>query len=165
MITNTFHTQIRSETETQSRKILVVDDENLLSFAISLELNKAGYETKTAGNGRQALDMILSAMEGEDQVPFDLLLTDINMPVMSGLELLAELQEREINIPVVIMTGNASGYQDQLASSERFGFLEKPFTPYQLVDEVRRALETRDLIMTGVNSRSEGEPRFLEVSR
>jgi len=99
-----------------------------------------------AGNGRHALDMILSALEGEDQVPFDLLLTDINMPVMSGLELLAELQEREINIPVIVMTGDPENHKDLPASSGRFGFLEKPFTPWQLVDEVRGAFKINDRV-------------------
>jgi CheY-like chemotaxis protein len=145
MITKALQINMDREEQIINRKVLVVDNEFIVGIAASLELNRAGYETRTASNGRQALEMILGAMEGENQVPFDLLLTDINMPVMSGLELLAELRKREINIPVVIMTGNASDCQDLRASSGRLSFLKKPFSTVQLIDEVKNILAKHGL--------------------
>jgi two-component system CheB/CheR fusion protein len=157
LISNAQHIQFRSEKDVLNRKVLVVDDEYLVSLTASLELNMAGYETKTAGNGRQALEMILGATEGEDQVPFDLLLTDINMPVMSGLDLLSELRNREIKIPVVLMTGRPEHCRQLPISSGQYGFLEKPFSPYQLVDEVGRAFKTHDQESTCLRYQKYGE--------
>jgi CheY-like chemotaxis protein len=123
----------------------VVDDQLFVSLAVGLMLKGAGYEFTTASNGRQALELILGAIEDKGQMPFDMVLTDIDMPVMSGVELLAELEKRGITIPVVVMTGNADDYRDLIATSDRVGFLEKPFSSNKLIDEVKNILSKHRL--------------------
>ena len=83
---------------TGKKKILVVDDDALVLSILSSLLSESHYEVETAENGKQALATL------DDS--FDLLLSDLEMPEMSGLELLESLRKSKNNIPVVILTGN-----------------------------------------------------------
>jgi len=83
---------------TGKKKILVVDDDALVRSILSSLLSESHYEVETAENGRQAL----AALDDS----FDLLLSDLEMPEMNGLELLASLRKSKNSIPVVILTGN-----------------------------------------------------------
>jgi two-component system, sensor histidine kinase and response regulator len=83
---------------TGKKKILVVDDDALVLSILSSLLSESHYEVETAENGKQALVIL------DDS--FDLLLSDLEMPEMSGLELLESLRKSKNNIPVVILTGN-----------------------------------------------------------
>jgi signal transduction histidine kinase len=83
---------------TGKKKILVVDDDALVLSILSSLLSESHYEIETAENGKQALATL------DDS--FDLLLSDLEMPEMGGLELLESLRKSKNNIPVVILTGN-----------------------------------------------------------
>ena len=80
-----------------SRKILIVDDEYEMRVALETTLKREDYQLVCAEDGKQALEYF------ENQT-FDLVLTDVRMPRLSGLELLLAVKERSPNIPVVIMT-------------------------------------------------------------
>jgi two-component system, sensor histidine kinase and response regulator len=80
------------------KKILIVDDDSLVLSILSSLLSESHYEVETAENGKQALATL------DDS--FDLLLSDLEMPEMDGLELLKSLRKSKNNIPVVILTGN-----------------------------------------------------------
>lgn len=82
-----------------NKRILVADDESHMIRVIKLFLERAGYKVDTASNGQEALDSILLD-------PPDLLLTDINMPRMTGQQLCMELQKQlpERKFPIFVMT-------------------------------------------------------------
>ena len=113
------------------RVLLVDDDEALLAVGSAL-LAAMGVRTVTASNGREALEAVLE--RGND---FDLVIMDMTMPEMSGLEAYRKLRLIDTQLPVII----CSGYDDSLAGEEiadddRASFLEKPYKP----DTLRKAL-------------------------
>jgi EAL domain-containing protein (putative c-di-GMP-specific phosphodiesterase class I) len=80
-------------------RILIVDDEAILREVYTGFLAAGGYLVESAGGGKEALDLL-----GRER--FDLILTDIAMPDMDGLQLLRAVRERDLDIPVVLVTGN-----------------------------------------------------------
>lgn len=104
------------------KRILVVDDEEIIRDVISSKIQKSlGYEVVEAGNGVEALRHV------EEAIP-DLIVTDIKMPEMTGIELLGEIRKRRLNVPVIILTGY--GTMEDAISAIRLGaksFIKKPF--------------------------------------
>jgi len=86
-------------TEPTSGNILIVEDEPALRELYATLLVEAGHRVETAAGGRQAMDLLGNGR-------FDLILTDISMPDMDGLQLLRAVRERDLDIPVVLVTGN-----------------------------------------------------------
>jgi two-component system NtrC family sensor kinase len=128
-------------------KILVADDrrENLLFLANSV-LRPEGYEVLTAVDGKQALDKALAEKP-------DLIITDLKMPRMSGLEMLAALRKGGADIPVILTT--FYGSEQAAIQAFRLGardYIIKPYEVKEMLESVERALmerrlrrETRDL--------------------
>ena len=83
--------------ENNLKKILIAEDEIMYSKPLSLKLQNAGFEVKVAINGEEALNFI----KGEH---FDLLLSDIVMPKMTGFELLEEIQKQDLKIPAIVLS-------------------------------------------------------------
>jgi CheY-like chemotaxis protein len=113
--------------------VLVVDDDDELRELIALHLNAMGYETCEAGDGVAALEVV---HEGK---PLSLMLLDLRMPRMNGLELLDRLrsEHRLDGIPVVVLTGDGQAGRQALASGAR-DFLVKPIDPEDLRNVVHR---------------------------
>ena len=80
-----------------SERILIVDDEEGMRRLLGRVLSREGYETTTVASGAEALQHVARER-------FDLVVTDIKMPEMDGLELLAELKEYEPSLPIIVMT-------------------------------------------------------------
>ncbi len=118
-----------------SERILLVEDEDAVRKLAARVLERAGYEVHTAADGTDAL-VLLREVEG-----VDLLITDMVMPGLSGRELAERVRDHTPALPVIYMSGytadEAIRDQDQRAGT----FLEKPFTPDQLVQHVRDALD------------------------
>lgn len=116
-------------------KILVAEDEPLMSAAISGRLRSEGYEVIVALDGREAL----KAIESENP---DLIITDILMPFTSGLELIGVVKSNPtFNIPVIVLSG--MGQEATVMEAFELGaddFLTKPFNPGELSMRVKRAL-------------------------
>ena len=113
--------------------VLVVDDEAPLREVLSRSLGREGYRVLLARDGREALSFLDS---GE---AVDLLVTDIAMPVMDGLELVRRVQARYPGVGILMMTGCL----DQPPSGwEHLDLLRKPFRLVELSAEVRRLLAT-----------------------
>lgn len=117
-----------------SKCILVVDDDamNLKRTKMILERE---YRVLLAESGREALDKIKSE-------EIDLVLLDIAMPVMDGLETFQLMKESSVNIPVIFLT--ASGYEDDVRTAISMGavnYLKKPFFPNELLKRVAMGLE------------------------
>ncbi len=87
------------------KKILVADDEMAIRLLYSEELKEEGYEVYTASNGREALEIV-------DSVPLDLVILDIKMPEMDGIEALRQIKERHPSLPVVLSTAYGEYKQD-----------------------------------------------------
>lgn len=115
-------------------RILIVDDKTVLCTLLEMILRKEGFETRGAGSAEKALELIDS---GES---FDLILTDIMMPKMNGIEFVKVLHEREIATPVIAMTGAAPGISSDQIRDNFNGFLKKPFTNKELVLTVKASL-------------------------
>jgi DNA-binding NtrC family response regulator len=120
-------------------RILVIDDERAILDTVGILLRGEGFETHLLQNGREALDRL-------DQIRPDIVLTDIRMPAISGLEILEAVRTRDPEVPVILMTAQASLQSAVKAVNEgAFYYLQKPFGNDDLVVLCRRACETRRL--------------------
>jgi len=135
-------------------KILVVDDDRRICDLLVETLEAIGYQASGAGSARAALKKIESER-------FDLVISDIVMPEMSGIELLTELQKKNAALPVVMITGNA--YEDVLKGARSAGasaLLTKPFRISQIEQAMEEALGKKaDALAVLV---VEDDPIFLE---
>jgi DNA-binding NtrC family response regulator len=121
-------------------RVLVVDDERRQSDILQMILEAEGYETTAAGNGRQALQ---AARAGA----FDVVLTDLKMPDLNGIELLGEILKLQPSPLVVLMT--AHGTIDSAVDAMRngaFDYLTKPLEKDELLVVLRRAMERTHLV-------------------
>ena len=127
-----------------SRKhILVADDEQNTLMTMQFILEVADYEVTTVGNGRAALDKILKSRNTDS--PIDLLVTDIQMPGLTGVELIDEINRLKINIPLLAITGY--GNRELIAELINRGCdkcLDKPIDEAELVECVAALLGKRD---------------------
>ena len=118
-----------------AQHILVVDDDPGIRDVVTMALNDEGFPVVTAANGCQALASIAAARP-------DLVFLDLNMPVMTGWEVLARLQAARADIPVVFMTAEAGG-QAEATRCHADGYLGKPFDLDDLLTLVTRCLPGR----------------------
>ncbi len=117
------------------KKILVIDDEDIVRTSCSRTLAPAGFEVRLARNGVEGLKIL-------EEGPFDLVLTDLKMPDMDGIEVLRKIKETWPAVEVIIITG----YQtvDTAVKAIKLGafdYIEKPFTPDALITAVSKALD------------------------
>ncbi len=126
--------------QTKSANILVVDDEELIRSSLSRYLEKKGYHVQTAENGEKALEKMAD-------FEFDLVITDLKMPIMDGRVLLKIMSERHNDIPRIVLT--AVGSDDDILHALKTGaydFLSKPIVDYKLLYySVARAVERKRL--------------------
>lgn len=125
------------ETET----ILVVDDDEDIVNLIERHLSNKGYEVLTAYDGEQAISLL-------EKTNFDLVITDLKMPKIDGMEVLRRAKEKDTNIEVVILTGH--GTMDSIIEALRdggaFDYLHKPlYNIKQLSFVTRKAMERKRL--------------------
>ncbi len=117
-------------------RIIVVEDANQTRRSISTVLEGAGFIVHQAKNGLEAMDKLLSY---DDSNQFDLLLTDIFMPVMTGLELMRLIQQRKIFLPIVAITGYSDKeLVDQLDRLNCHHVIDKPFNSDVLLSTVKQ---------------------------
>ena len=120
-------------------RILVVDDEVSILNTLEILLRREGFEVSVAKSGREALERF-------EEWPPDVVLTDIRMPGVTGLDLLAQIRERDPETPVILMTAQATLQSAvQAVNQGAFYYLQKPFVNGELVALCRRAAETREL--------------------
>lgn len=87
------------------KKILVADDEMSIRLLYSEELKEEGYEVYLASNGKEALEIV-------EKVPLDLVILDIKMPEMDGIEALRQIKEKHPDLPVLLSTAYGEYKQD-----------------------------------------------------
>jgi DNA-binding NtrC family response regulator len=118
-------------------KILVIDDESIVRTSCSRSLTPEGYDVKLSQNGADAMKML-------EEESFDLVLTDLKMPDIDGIEVLKMIKQRWPQTEVIVVTG----YQtvDTAVKSIKLGafdYLEKPFTPDSLIAAVNNAMANK----------------------
>ncbi|WP_282366079.1 sigma-54-dependent transcriptional regulator [Pseudomonas sp. PS02290] len=121
--------------------VIVVDDEAPIRQAVEQWLTLSGFEVRLFSRAEDCLAQLPEHFPG-------VILSDVRMPGMDGLQLLAELQRRDRDLPVILLTGH--GDVPMAVDAMRDGaydFLEKPFTPETLLGSLRRALEKRALVL------------------
>jgi len=118
-------------------KILAVDDSASMRQMVAFTLKGAGHEVTDAVDGKQALDIAQTQS-------FDLVLTDVNMPILDGITLTKELRALEAYrfTPILILTTEAGmDKKQQGRAAGATGWLVKPFNPEQLLATVRKVLD------------------------
>jgi two-component system response regulator AtoC len=141
------------------RRVLVVDDEENIRLVLRTLLRKNGYEVAVADNGETALAQV-------DAFAPDVILTDVRMPKMGGLDLLAALRERESPATVIVMS--AYGNVDLALEAMKAGaydYVSKPFKPDEIVLVLRKAEERESLRRENRALREQirGEQRFETI--
>jgi CheY-like chemotaxis protein len=115
---------------TPSKKILVVDDEQLVCDAVKMMLAFDGHDVQTANSGKEALELF-------DKEKYDLVITDFSMPIMKGDELAASIKIRAPKQPVLMITAYAEMLQSSGTPLTGVDFMiSKPF----LLDDLRAAI-------------------------
>ena len=122
-----------------AERILIVDDEDGMRRLLGRVLTREGYDVTTVGSGADALRQV-------SRERFDLVVTDIKMPEMDGLELLKELKDYEPSLPIIVMT--AYGTVENAVQALRLGaydYIAKPFETAELQFRLQRIIERRHL--------------------
>ncbi len=140
-----------------SEKILVIDDEQSILNTLEILLRGEGFQVDVRTKGQEALDQW-------SEIDPDIVLTDIRMPGVSGMDVLAAVRDKDPEVPVILMTAQAS-LQSAIEAVNRgaFYYLQKPFSNDDLLALVRRAGENRVLKRENVQLKKEIKRR--DVSR
>jgi two-component system, OmpR family, phosphate regulon sensor histidine kinase PhoR len=138
--------------------LLIVDDEKVIREGIQRLLAREAHRLTLVENGAQAWQLL-------QQETYDLVLLDLMMPEMNGLELLERLQEKDPERMVIIITGQAT-VELAVEAMKRgaYDIVTKPFTPDQLRLVVRRALEKRALQIEAEGLRREREKSLMDIA-
>ncbi len=145
-------------------RILVADDDAVIREGLRRILSAEGYEVETVSNGRAALERL-------DQQRFKLLVTDLKMPGMSGLEVLQALRSCQPELPVILITGYAA--IDNAVEAMKNGatdYISKPFANEEIVSKVKNAMESRAVLIDDIclwreMTETQGFDRLLGDSR
>ncbi|NDY42166.1 response regulator [Dissulfurirhabdus thermomarina] len=114
------------------KRILVVDDEESIHLLYREELEEEGYEVSTAMSGEEALEVF-------DAEHPDLVVLDINMPGMDGIEVLRQMKEKKPDVPVILSSAYPE-YKQDLASWASDDYIVKSFNLDELKASIRRHL-------------------------
>jgi two-component system alkaline phosphatase synthesis response regulator PhoP len=124
-----------------ARTILIVDDESHILQVLSIKLRNAGYEVLTAADGEEAFELACNESPA-------LIITDFQMPYMTGLELCRSLagHEKTTSIPVVMLTARGYALDDEdLKIGNIRDVLSKPFSPRAVLQKVEALLNSTDV--------------------
>ncbi len=138
-----YKTDLFFGSSTGNGRILVVDDEPDIRRVVRLTLQKAGYDVLEAENGEKAIDIINA---GENRVMLDVVICDIRMPKINGVEAIAYFRNAYPRVPLIVLTGFPD--TDMAASFMRDGvvdYLVKPVEGDKLRAAVERAMERREI--------------------
>lgn len=143
---------------TETVNILVVDDEKGIREGCRRILSSEGYGVDVAENGKAGLEMVRGK-------PYDLILVDLMMPVMGGLELMEQVRQIDPGIILVVITGFATVETAVEAMKHgAYDYIPKPFNPDQLLAVLNRGLDKRRLTIEKEKLREERDQRLLEVA-
>ncbi len=115
---------------TDKIKILIIDDEEVVCSSCERFLIEEGYDVQTVYNGRDGINLI-------DKNNYDIVITDLKMPGMSGMEILEYVRDRRPDIQVIMITGysTAANAEESLRKGAA-DYIQKPFAPSELLSVV-----------------------------
>ena len=119
-----------------SKKILVADDEAHILYVVSMKLRNAGFEVITAVDGEEALELCTTEHP-------DLLITDYQMPLLTGLDLCKRMRQQPLtrDIPAMMLTARGFDIEPQeMAEAGVSAVLAKPFSPREVLQKVNELL-------------------------
>lgn len=124
------------------QKILVVDDEELVRKTIELQLKDSGYEIVMAEDGEQAIQLL----KNEQDLTIDVIICDVRMPKVNGVEAVAYIRQEHPSIPVIVLTG----FPDvklavNFMEKGVFDYLVKPVEKEKLIETVAKAAIQRSI--------------------
>ena len=125
------------------KRVLVVDDEIHIVHVVAIKLRNNGYEVLSADNGAEAFELACNERP-------DIIVTDYQMPVMSGLELLEKLRQRQEtkDIPVIMLTARSFAIPKEQQEDLRIsGCLSKPFSPKELLGNIEDDLYQKQVMV------------------
>jgi len=118
--------------DSASHVILVVDDDSAVRNSLKFMIEVEGFEVNAYSSAQELLN--------EDSLPTDsCLVTDYHMPDMTGLELVAQLRDRQIPIPAILITANPTEILRNRAASAGISIIDKPLLGSRLMDAIRKA--------------------------
>jgi two-component system chemotaxis response regulator CheY len=120
--------------------VLILDDSAAMVMNLAQILSKAGYEVTTAGNGREGITEITNGLKPA------VILTDLNMPEMDGIEFIKEARKSNATkfTPIIVLSGDSDGRKrDEARAAGASGWLTKPPQPNQLLYVVKQLLPTK----------------------
>lgn len=123
-----------------SQKILIVDDEQQVCDVLVEALSYMGHETDTARDGKDAMEKI-------ERAPFGVVITDMDMPRMDGMELIRRLVEKKNEVDIIAITGHTMKYKyTDVVAAGAADFITKPFTLNELEAKLNRVIRERQLV-------------------
>ena len=125
-----------------SKKVLVVDDEIHIIHVVAIKLRNNGYEVVTATNGAEAFELVC------EEKP-DIIVTDFQMPAMTGVELVEKIRQNEEtkDIPVILLTARSFAIsKEQEQDLQISGCISKPFSPKELLENIEDILYQRAVV-------------------
>lgn len=128
------------------RKVLVVDDEIHILYVVAIKLRSNGFQVSTATNGAEAFELACSEKP-------DIIVTDFQMPVMTGLELVEKVRQCEEtkDIPVILLTARNFAIEEQQQEDLQISqCLSKPFSPKELLENIEDILYHRAVVNSRV---------------
>lgn len=129
-----------SPSQGEGETLLIVEDEKSILQVVKTILGALDYQVLATSSSFEALD--LARQLSEDHVEIDLLITDVIMPEMNGLDLAKQLKSIQPNMKCLYMSGyTADVMASQAVSEEKFNFIQKPFSIHKLTQKVREVLE------------------------
>ncbi|HEX2865528.1 MAG TPA: response regulator [Ignavibacteriales bacterium] len=144
--------------ETHKPHVLIVDDERGLRLGTKRLLESEGFTAEAAENGTEGIRLARLS-------EFDLAIIDLKMPDLDGIEVLKEVRKANPNTVCFIATAYAS-YETAIESTKlgAYSYIPKPFTPEELLLQLRKGYEKRLLILEAERLRKEREERLLEIA-
>lgn len=140
------------------KQVLVIDDASLIRESCARLLQEMGLEVVTAADGQQGLEYWSHAA-------FDLILLDLMLPGLNGLELLQQIAQKDPNLIIIVTTGYATiETAIEALKLGAYDYLPKPFTPQKLQSIVNKGLERRQLLLEAAVLKNERARNLLEIS-
>lgn len=130
-------------------KLIIVDDEAVIREGIRRILSAEGYHVETSASGRTAIEKI-------QEQDFDVVITDLKMPGMDGIEVLKTIKILQPEVPVIMITAYSTvSSAVEAMKNGAFDYIAKPFSPDLIIDKVKKAIDYKTLMIDSFSDKQE----------